>query len=251
MTTVFTVSINGDVNYPLAAITQAIAAPSEFADVALSVVPPGSRADIYVVDLQQLKDAFGLPGEYGGLAVDLPEAGVGYAGLDASRIGVLDPLAVATHEIVGHLVAKLQDDPAADRAQTIMTYDRPLPRLQADDITALQARYGVSPADDTMRHGGGSGAMSGGLGDDMLYGNQGSDALYGNHGSDTLFGGGGNDQLFGGQGDDVLVGGVGADTFIGGAGHNTIVGYSPLEGDVLLGFDPSHDTIAGYDWLLA
>jgi Ca2+-binding RTX toxin-like protein len=96
---------------------------------------------------------------------------------------------------------------------------------------------------DKLRGLGGNDRAYGGDGFDVLLGDFGNDRLFGGNDNDRLFGGAHRDLLIGGDGNDFLDGGRGNDRMNGGAGEDTFR-FSRISGrDVLIGFDPTEDTL--------
>ena len=91
--------------------------------------------------------------------------------------------------------------------------------------------------------------LNGSADNDLINGNRGDDTLNGEDGNDNLNGGFNQDLLNGGNGDDVLIGDRGIDTLVGGSGSDTFVvarapgGSGSTEGDFIVDFNPSEDTI--------
>jgi mannose-6-phosphate isomerase-like protein (cupin superfamily) len=91
--------------------------------------------------------------------------------------------------------------------------------------------------------------LNGTASDDLMNGNRGDDTLNGADGGDVLNGGFNQDFLNGGNGNDALIGDRGIDTLFGGSGSDTFVvarapgGSGSTEGDFIVDFNPSEDTI--------
>ena len=217
-----TYKINPDVNYSHEAIRAGFDLWASVADVAFKEIDD-PVAQFLIADLGVVKDVFGISDDVDAVNVWTHADGVGvnsYIGLDEGRLEHWDLTRAAAHEI-GHGFGIFPDRPDASPLDTIYSYD-PVggANLEADDIEAIQAALGASPADNVIRAGHGSGMVSGGQGDDLIYGNGGSDLIYGNGDSDTLYGGWGFDTIYGGRGDDFIDGGRGHDVLAGNAGSD-------------------------------
>ena len=116
--------------------------------------------------------------------------------------------------------------------------------------------------DDTLRSGGGPGALFGDAGKDLLLagfgggtfdGGDHDDTVFGGDGIDVIHGGLGNDRLFGRRRDDSIDGGDGIDAIDGGIGADTLAGGSNNDiirggvGDDTIRGDAGNDEIEGGD----
>lgn len=90
----------------------------------------------------------------------------------------------------------------------------------------------------------GSGNDSVQLGDfGVANGGAGADTLIGGLGVATLGGGGGADSIVASSGGGMLIGEAGNDTMVGGAGKDVFIYTSGGGNDLIVGFDPSQDTL--------
>lgn len=121
-----------------------------------------------------------------------------------------------------------------------------------NDFLILTGGVSGGPVNNIVMGSGNSSAL-GSAGDDSIVAGSGNAVINGTAGNDTLVGGSGNDTIGAGSGNDSIVAGSGGGFFIAGTGNDTFVAgagkdvfiFSPGNGsDTVVGFDPTHDTLA-------